>query len=110
MRLLVIAARDDYRLLVKKHVEIQWPEAVIVEHALGLEPDFDPNFAAVGFDAVIIVGAPPTDAALAFAIAQAQKPEFAPILLMLLEDVPQPPPAEVAGIHRLYGRKVDRDR
>ena len=63
MRLLVIAARDEFRLLVRKHVEIQWPDAAIVEHALGEEPGIDANFAGAGFDAVIIVAAPPTDAA-----------------------------------------------
>ena len=55
MRLLVIAPREDYRLLVRKHVEIKWPDAAIVEHAMGVEPDFDEQFAAVGFDAVIVV-------------------------------------------------------
>src|ERR1700733_506957 len=110
MRLLVIAARDDHRLLVRKHVEIQWPDAVIVEHLLGLEPKLDENFAAVGFDAVIIVSAPPTAHAVDFALAEAAKPEFAPILLLLLEDAPDPLPPAIPGIYRLYGRKVDRDQ
>jgi hypothetical protein len=110
MRLLVIAARDDHRLLVRKHVEIQWPDAVIVEHLLGLEPKLDENFAAVGFDAVIIVSTPPTADAVDFALAEAAKPEFAPILLLLLEDAPDPLPPAIPGIYRLYGRKVDRDQ
>jgi hypothetical protein len=111
MRLLVIAARDNQRLLVRKHVEIQWPDAAIVEHVLGVEPKLDEHFAAVGFDAVIIVSAPPPTAAAAeFALAQAAKPEFAPILLLLLEDAPDPLPPANPGLHRLYGRKIDRDR
>jgi hypothetical protein len=110
MRLLVIAARDDYRLLVRKHVEIQWPDAAIVEHQLGLEPKLDENFAAVGFDAVIIVSARPTAAAVDLALAEAAKPEFAPILLLLLEDAPDPLPAAIPRLHRLYGRKLDRDQ
>jgi hypothetical protein len=110
MRLLVIAARDDHRLLVRKHVEIQWPDAAVVEHLLGVEPKLDENFAAVGFDAVIIVSAPPTAAAVDFALAQAAKPEFAPILLLLIEDAPDLPPSAIPGLHRLYGRKIDRDR
>ena len=111
MRLLLIATRDEHRLLVRKHVEIQWPDAAIVEHSLGKDPDLDQHFAGVGFDAVIIVGAPPaTDAAIDFASAQAAKLEFAPIILLLLEDAPQFPPPEVAGVQRLYGRKIDRDR
>src|SRR5579872_4388922 len=103
MRLLVIAARDDHRLLVRKHVEIQWPDAAIVEHSLGQDPAIDENFTAAGFDAVIVVAAPPTQAAIEFANGQAGKPEFAPIILVLLEEPPAPPPAEVFRIHRLYG-------
>ena len=106
----MIAARDDHRLLVRKHVEIQWPDAVVVEHILGKDPDLDGHFAAIGFDAVIIVAAPPADAAIDLAAAQAAKPEFAPIILLLLEDAPPSPPRDVAGVHRLYGRKIDRDR
>src|SRR6202522_1291318 len=88
MRLLVIAARDEFRLLVRKHVELQWPDPPIVEHALGQEPALDEHFAGAGFDAVIIVSAPPTDAAIDLAAAQAGKLEFAPIILVLLEDTP----------------------
>jgi hypothetical protein len=110
MRLLVIAPREDYRLLVRKHVEIKWPDAAIVEHALGLEPDFDEQFAAVGFDAVIVVSAPPTAGAIDFAAGQASKIEFAPIVLLLLEQAPEFPPPAVPGVHLLYGRKVDRER
>jgi hypothetical protein len=108
---MVIAARDDHRLLVRKHVEIQWPDAAIVEHRLGVDPKLDENFAAVGFDAVIIISAPPTAAAAVdFALAEAAKPEFAPILLLQLEDAPDPLPAAVPGLYRLYGRKIDRDQ
>jgi hypothetical protein len=110
MRLLVIAARDEYRLLVRKHVEIQWPDAVVVEHALGEDPDLDQHFAAIGYDAVVMVGAPPTQATVDFAAAQAAKPEFAPILLLLLEEAPEFPPPAIQGVTRLYGRKIDRDR
>jgi eukaryotic-like serine/threonine-protein kinase len=108
MRLMVIAARDDHRLLVRKHVEIQWPDAAIVEHRLGVDPKLDEHFAAVGFDAVIIVAAPPATEALDLAVTQAVKPEFAPVLLLQLEPEPHPPPAPITGLHRLYGRKIDR--
>ena len=110
MRLLVIAARADYRLLVRKHVEIEWPDANLVEHRLGEDPPLDAQFAAVGFDAVIIVGVPPAVAAEALAAGLLAKPEFAPIVLLLLRDAPDPEPAAVRGLHRLYGRKIDRDR
>jgi hypothetical protein len=107
---MVIAARDDHRLLVRKHIEIQWPDAAIVEHVLGVAPNLDEHFAAVGFDAVIIVSAPPTAAAVDFAAAQAGKLEFAPILLLLLEEAPQTLPPATPGLRRLYGRKIDRER
>jgi tRNA A-37 threonylcarbamoyl transferase component Bud32 len=111
MRLLVIAARADYRLLVRKHVEIEWPDANLVEHRLGEDSPLDAQFAAVGFDAVIIVGAPPAAAAAeALAAELAAKPEFAPVVLLMIQDVPNPEPAAVRGLHRLYGRKIDRDR
>ncbi|HEY1313662.1 MAG TPA: hypothetical protein VGE92_07285, partial [Steroidobacteraceae bacterium] len=109
MRLLVIAARADYRLLVKKHAEIEWPDVKLVEHRLGDDNPLDAQFAAVGFDAVIIVAAPPTAAAEALAAELAAKPEFAPIVLILLKDTPNPKPSASRGVHRLYGRKIDRD-
>jgi hypothetical protein len=110
MRLLVIAARPDYRLLVRKHVEIEWPDADLVEHRLAEDNPLEAQFAAVGFDAVIIVGVPPTAAAETLSAGLLAKPEFAPILLLLLQDAPSPEPAPVPGLHRLYGRKIDRDR
>src|ERR1700676_3597189 len=110
MRLLVIAARPDYRLLVQKHVEIEWPDANLVEHRLGEDNPLEAQFAAVGFDAVIIVGVPPTAAAEALAAGLLAKPEFAPIVLLMLQDAPNPDPAAVHGLHRLYGRKIDRGR
>jgi eukaryotic-like serine/threonine-protein kinase len=110
MRLLVIAARPDYRLLVRKHVEIEWPDANIIEHRLGEDNPLEAQFAAVGFDAVIIVGVPPTEAAEALAAGLQAKPEFAPIVLLMLQDAPNPEPPAIRGLHRLYGRKIDRDR
>jgi tRNA A-37 threonylcarbamoyl transferase component Bud32 len=110
MRLLVIAAGADCRLLVRKHVEIEWPDANLVEHRLGEDNPLEAQFAAAGFDAVIIVAVPPTDAAEALADALLAKPEFAPIVLLTLMDAPDPVPASVPGLHRLYGRKIDRER
>ena len=110
MRLLVIAARAEYRLLVKKHVEIEWPDAKLVEHRLDEHGPLEAHFAAVGFDAVIIVGAPPTAAAEDLVAGLLAKPEFAPIVLLVLQDAPNPEPAAVARLQRLYGRKIDRDR
>jgi tRNA A-37 threonylcarbamoyl transferase component Bud32 len=106
---MVVAARADYRLLVSKHVEIEWPDASLVEHQPGSDGLREPEFAAAGFDAVIIVGAPGDDAAEDLAVALRAKPEFAPIVLVLLEDAPAAPPAAVHGLHRLYGRKINRD-
>jgi hypothetical protein len=60
---LVIAERAEHRLLVRLHVEIEWPEAIIVEHCLGEDIPLDPQFAATGFDAVVIVGAAPSTSA-----------------------------------------------
>ena len=110
MRLLVIAERADYRLLVRKHVEIEWPNATLVEHRLGEDAPLEAQFAATGFDAVIIVGVPSNTTAETLAAGLLSKPEFAPIVLITLQDAPTPQPAAVPGLHRLYGRKIDRDR
>lgn len=110
MRLLVIAARTEYRLLVKKHVEIEWPDAKLVEHRLDEHGPLEAHFAAVGFDAVIIVAAEPAAAAEELVAGLLAKPEFAPIVLLSLQDAPNPEPAAVARLQRLYGRKIDRDR
>ncbi len=110
LRLLLIAERPEYRLLVKKHVEIEWPDAALVEHSLGEDEPLEANFAAAGFDAAIIVAAPPTAAAEQLAAALAAKPEFAPLVVLLLQDAPTPLPAETPGLRRLYGRKIDRDQ
>jgi tRNA A-37 threonylcarbamoyl transferase component Bud32 len=109
MRLMVIAARADYRLLVRKHVEIEWPDAVLVEYSLGVDAPLDGQFAASGFDAVIIVGAPPAAATETLAQGLLGNAEFAPLVLVLLQDAPTPEPPAVPGLHRLYGRKIDRD-
>ena len=110
MRLLVIAERAEYRLLVRKHVEIEWPATTLIEHRLGEDAPMEAQFAATGFDAVIIVGMPPHGAAETLAAALLSKPEFAPLVLITLEDAPSPEPAAVRGLHRVYGRKIDRDR
>src|SRR6202789_13478 len=110
MRLLVIAARDDHRLLVRKHVEIEWPDVAVVEYRLGVDGSLDAQFAAVGFDAVIIVGEPSAAGAEALAATLLAKPEFAPIVLLMLQDTPAPEPAAAPGLYRLYGRKIDRER
>jgi len=108
LRLLVIAERAEYRLLVSKHVEIERPDAVMVEHRLGQDAALDAQFAAAGFDAVVLVGAPPATELESLAVELLAKAEFAPIVFVLLQDPPPAPPATVPGLHRLYGRKIDR--
>ena len=108
LRLLLIAERSEYRLLVKKHVEIEWPDATVVEHSVGEDEPLEASFAAAGFDAAIIVAAPPTAAAERLVSALAAKPEFAPLVVLLLQDAPTPLPSETPGVRRLYGRKIDR--
>jgi hypothetical protein len=110
LRLLLIAERPEYRLLVKKHVEIEWPEATVVEYGLAEEELLEAGFTAAGFDAAIVVAAPPIAAAEQLVTALAAKPEFAPLVVLLLQDAPTPLPAETPGVRRLYGRKIDRDR
>jgi tRNA A-37 threonylcarbamoyl transferase component Bud32 len=108
LRLLVMGNRADHLLLVRKHVEIEWPDAQVVEHRLGIDPPLNDEFAATGYDAVVIVTAPPVDPAEQLAARFLAKPEFAPVVLLELRDPPQPLPAPRQGLYRNYGRKVDR--
>ncbi len=109
LRLLVIAERADYRRLVRLHVEIEWPDAVIVEHRLGEDAPIDAQFAAAGFDAAIVVAAPPAARTEALLVELLAKPEFAPVVSILLQDAPASV-EDVPGLQRLYGKKIDRDR
>jgi len=95
LRLMVMAARADWRLLVHKHVEIAYPTASITEHRLGEEPALDEHFTAAGFDVVLIAAAPPTQPAERIAQSLAARPEFPPVLLLLLQ--PQPSKASPAS-------------
>jgi eukaryotic-like serine/threonine-protein kinase len=118
LRLLIIADRPEYRLLARKHIEIEWPDAAVHEHRLGEDEPLDSKFTAAGFDAAIIVDARPATAgaapaettpAVALAAELAAKTEFAPLVLVFLQDAPAAHPADTARIQRLYGRKIDRD-
>jgi hypothetical protein len=107
LRLLLMAERAEYRLLVRKHIEIDCPEAVIVEHRLGQDAPLDADFSAAGFDAVILVGAPPSSSAESLARELLARSEFAPIVFVSLRDAPLES-TTVPRLHRLYGRKIDR--
>ena len=109
MRLLVIGERTEHRRLVRHHVEIEWPDVIVVEHRLGEDAPLDSQFAAVGFDAAVLVGGDPPAQVESLACELLARPEFAPVVLVLLRD----PPAmteETPGLQRLYGRKLDRGR
>jgi hypothetical protein len=107
MRFMLVSDRAEYRLLVRTHVEIEWPAALVVEHRLGEDAPLDVHFSAAGFDAVILVGAGPADRAEALAAELLAKPEFAPIVFVSLREAPAETPA-VARLQRVYGRKIDR--
>jgi hypothetical protein len=108
LRLLVMARRADHRLLVGKHVEIEWPDAVIVEHRLGEDAPLDVGFTAVSFDAVVIVTGSPVAAAEHLVDELLAKPEFAPIVLLELCAAPLPRPEARHGLYRVFGSKIDR--
>jgi eukaryotic-like serine/threonine-protein kinase len=109
-RVLVIAERAEYRLLARKHIEVEWPAASVVEHRLGEDQPLDPKFTAAGYDAVVVVGAPPAESTELLASVLSAKPEFAPLVLVLLSDAPAAAPADTPRLKRLYGRKIDRHR
>ncbi len=103
----MIAERAEQRLLVRLHVEIEWPDVIIVEHRLGEDIPLDPQFAATGFDAVILVGAPPGATVEALAVEWLAKRESAPLVLVMLKEGPLDLPPQ-PRLHPVYGRKIDR--
>jgi eukaryotic-like serine/threonine-protein kinase len=110
LRVLVIAERPEYRLLVRKHVEVEWSDAVVLEHRLGEDQPLDAKFVAAGHDAVIVVGAPPAESAEILASLLSSRADFAPLVLVLLQDAPPEVPPDTPKLSRLYGKKVDRER
>ena len=116
-RFLVMAARAEHRLLVRKHLEIELPDAQLVEVSVGEDPPLEPEFAAAGFDAVVIVAAPPTAQLRKLAVELCGRPEFAPVVFVALEPAPEPAPASASeplpapadGLYPVYGRKIDRE-
>ena len=88
MRLLLIAERAEYRLLVRKHVEIEWPDAFIVEHHVGGDLPLDPRFTAAGFDAAVVIASPPSGQADLLVAELVAKDEFAPVVFVQLRDTP----------------------
>ena len=107
-RLLVMSSTQELHLLVAKHVEIEWPDAVVVAHDTESDPPLDREFAATGYDAVVIVSAAPTDAAEWLAADLLSRPEFAPVVLVLLQDPSGRPVKSMPGLYRVEGRKIDR--
>jgi hypothetical protein len=110
LRVLVIADRPEYRLLVRKHVEVEWSDAVVLEHRLGEDQPLDAKFVAAGYDAVIVVGAPPAESAEILASLLSSRADFAPLVLVLLQDAPPEVPPDTPKLSRLYGKKVHRER
>ncbi|HUX73635.1 MAG TPA: serine/threonine-protein kinase [Steroidobacteraceae bacterium] len=108
LRLLVMAASSEQGLLVRKHVEIEWPDATVVEFRVGEDRPLEEEFTAAGFDAVVIVAAPPAEALRRVADDFRKRPEFAPIVFVCLQPAPQQEPAPQRGLHAVYGRKIDR--
>ena len=108
LRLLLMAASADYRLLVRKHVEVEWPDATVIDHRLGEDAPLETEFTAAGFDAVVLVGTPPTADVEQLAANLAAKPDFAPVVLVALRDEPHGAPPAQHGLYRVYGRKLDR--
>ncbi len=108
LRLLLIAARAEHRLLVRKHVEVEWPDAAIVEHALGRDPPIEPEFEASGFDAVVIVSSRPLAGAAHLASELRARPGFAPIVFLALATGATDGPAPSPGLQVLGGGRIDR--
>ncbi|MDE2294937.1 MAG: serine/threonine protein kinase [Gammaproteobacteria bacterium] len=108
LRLLLMAARAEHRLLVRKHVEVEWPDAAIVEHALGRDPPIEPDFEASGFDAVVIVASRPLAGAAHLARELRARRGFAPIVFLALAPGATDGPTAAPGLQVLGGARIDR--
>jgi eukaryotic-like serine/threonine-protein kinase len=107
-RFLVVAINEEHRMLVRKHIEIEWPDAAVADFKLDEDPAFPPGFCAAGYDAVVIVGAGSRKARAEELLNEySSRPEFAPLIFLAIGDPPQPIAAQKNGVQRLYGRKID---
>ena len=110
-RFLVIAVSEEHRLLIRKHVEIEWPDAGVVEFRLDEDPPYPKGFAAAGYDAVVVVGEHSRAERVESLLADyAQREEFAPIVHVHLDEPPSPAARTLPGVQRLCGRKIDRQQ
>ncbi len=95
-------------MLVRKHIEIQWPDAAVVDFKLDEDAPFPPGFAAAGHDAVVIVADPARQERTEKLVQDySSRPEFAPLVYAVLGDAPSPQPATNHRVHRLYFRKIN---
>ena len=107
-RFLVIAINEEHRMLVRKHIEVEWPDAAVVDFKLDEDPPYPPGFCAAGYDAVVIVGTGSRKSRTEELLNDyAGRKEFSPLIYLCLGDPPQPAIAPKNGVQRLYGRKVD---
>ena len=113
LRLLVIADRAEYRLLARKHVEIQWPDAGVFEHRLGEDSRSTRSSPPRATMRSSSSARRPTDvgASSAAALRLSAKPGIRAAgaraaagcaARSCLPDTPR--------LQRLYGRKIDRER
>ncbi len=110
-RFMIAALVEEHRLLIRKHIEIEWPSATIMDFDLDVEPAFPKGFVAAGYDAVVLVGQSARAQRIEGTLQDwLSRPEFAPVVYVLLEDPPNPPIPAHPGVQRLYGRKVDREQ
>ncbi len=108
LRFLAIAVDAEQRTLIKKHVEIEWPDALVVDFKLDEEPPLPSGFAAAGYDAVVLVADAGRHHARIEKLAAEYRgrDEFAPLIMVVLEDADGQSAAS-DGVRRLFGRKVD---
>jgi tRNA A-37 threonylcarbamoyl transferase component Bud32 len=108
MRFLIVAVSEDHRKLVRAHIEIEWPDADVVDFKLDEDPPFPPGFAAAGYDAVVVVTAPERPERTEKLLQDySSRVEFAPVVCVGLTDAPTPQPATNHRVQRLYGRKLN---
>ena len=105
MRLLVLHDDSRFCALLRHHLACRWEELDVVEHRPSSAGELEPDFLALGFDAVVVDADCPRGQGLAWLRQLAARPGFAPIVFLSHEpDDDTAREALACGAHAVLGR------
>jgi tRNA A-37 threonylcarbamoyl transferase component Bud32 len=83
VKVLLIDDDATYRKLIRQHLTTAFDAPVVVEHVPGVEGRLPPEFAAAGFDAVLLDHAPADGSGLEWLADGRARPLFPPVIYLL---------------------------